>query len=37
MWLTDVFHVTGDSSDGTYWLSVFRPIIDCKSVPAEVK
>jgi hypothetical protein len=37
MWLTDVFHVTGDPRDGTYWLNVFRPIISRKSIPVVVK
>ncbi len=37
MWLTNIRYAKGDADDGTYWINVFRPIINRKSVPDPVK
>ncbi len=37
MWLTNIRYAKGDTDDGTYWISVFRPIVNRKSVPERVK
>ncbi len=36
IWLSDIGSVRGDAYDGRYWIKVFRPIINRKSVPNYV-
>ena len=37
MWLSDICAARGDTDDGRYWIKVFRPIINRKSVPRYIK